>query len=124
MRILVILFLLCGLCNAGGAATPAQETATRAYMKKVSDVIGALWYSSLEKNSASLSPGKVRVRFFVTKKGGVEDFEITSKDADKTLAEIAKRAVFTAKIPPIPQEIYPALTNGRYEVNLSFTLNP
>lgn len=124
MRIFVILFLLCGLCSAGSATTPAQETATRAYVKKVSDAIGAIWYSTLEKNSASLSPGKVKLRFFVTKKGGVEDFEITSKDTDKALADIAKRAVFTAKIPPIPQEIYPVLTDGRHEINLTFTLNP
>lgn len=93
----------------------AERTPLGVYSSSVMGAVGKKWhlYSKLKKDAATY--GNLRVRFYTTKNGKVEDLKIISdpRDADPRMADFTLRAIKDAKLPPIPADLLPMLEGER-----------
>jgi hypothetical protein len=76
------------------------------------------WHIYRRKYADAVTFGNVKLRFYVTKVGDAEDFDILSdaKEADPRMTDFTLRAIRDAEIPPIPLDLLPMLDNERFEV--------
>jgi hypothetical protein len=104
--------------NRGEAAVDAAETPMGRYMRAVTSAVEKKWHIYRRKYADAVTFGNVKLRFYVTKVGDAEDFDILSdaKEADPRMTDFTLRAIRDAEIPPIPPDLLPMLDNERFEV--------
>ena len=69
--------------------------------------------------------GTVRLKFYVTSNGRVEDIKLLSNTSTESFATYTIKSIMEAKIPPLPKDVVPLLENGRLEITeWSFTIYP
>ncbi len=104
--------------NRGEAAVDAAETPMGRYMRAVTSAVEKKWHIYRRKYADAVTYGNVKLRFYVTKVGDAEDFDILSdaKEADPRMTDFTLRAIRDAEIPPIPLDLLPMLDNERFEV--------
>lgn len=90
------------------------------YKKQVGDAVGSRWYRYVQSLRDMVDSGEVVVKFYVDPDGGVHDIKVVSNTGNSGLANICVRSVAEAKLPPLPDELYPFLRDGRYEIEYRF----
>jgi outer membrane biosynthesis protein TonB len=113
-----------GISNRGKTGVDAIGTPVGRYRKKIADAIGSRWNSYVKQRMDLITTGSVRIKFFITKKGGVEDLKVISNDANAALENFSVGAITSGKLPEIPPELAPTLDKGRFEVEYTFTIYP
>lgn len=112
------------ISNRGGAGVDAIGTPVGRYRKQIGDAIGSRWYYYVKERMDLITTGSVRIKFYITQNGQVEDLKIISNQSNESLADYSVQSITAAKIPPIPPNLAPALDHGRYEVEFTFTIYP
>ena len=104
--------------NRGEDAVNAAETPMGTYMRIVTASVEKKWHLYRKKYGDAVTFGNLKLRFFVTKEGKPEDFEVLSKpdEADVRMADFTLRAIKDAEIPPIPADLLPILEGERVEI--------
>lgn len=104
--------------NRGEDAVNAAETPMGKYMRSVTASVEKKWHVYRKKYGDAVTFGNLKLRFFVTKEGKPEDFEVLSKpdEADVRMADFTLRAIKDAEIPPIPADLLPILEGERVEI--------
>ncbi len=113
-----------GISNRGKTGVDAIGTPVGRYRKKIADAIGSRWNSYVKQRMDLITTGSVRIKFFITKKGGIEDLKVISNDANAALENFSVGAITSGKLPEIPPELAPTLDKGRFEVTYTFTIYP
>jgi hypothetical protein len=109
------------ISNRGKAGVDAQRTPLGVYRKAVSKLIESTWLNRTRPEMASLAVGTVRIRFYITQNGHIEDLEVVSNDSNKSFELICEQSVREAKVAPPPADLG-VMKDGRLELVFSFTL--
>lgn len=106
------------ISSRGEDAVNAAETPMGRYMRAVTSAVEKKWHVYRKKNADAVTFGNLKLRFFVTKRGKPEDFEVLSKPAesDVRMTDFTLRAIKDAEIPPIPSDLLPMLEKERVEI--------
>ncbi len=107
--------------NRGRSAVAALGTPLGRYQKAVDDAIGMLWYYKTTQAAADLSPGSVKIHFFVTRDGRIRDVRFTSGNPNGALGLISEQSIMEAQVEPIPSDVAATLPSGELEGEISFT---
>lgn len=104
--------------NRGQAAVNAAETPMGKYMRSVTAAVEKKWHLYRRQNADAVTFGNLKLRFFVTRTGKPEAFEVLSAptEADPRMADFTLRAIRDAEIPPIPADLLPMLEQERVEI--------
>jgi len=86
--------------------------------------MAVVWQKQTLEKKEVLVPGDVVVKFKMERDGSVAkgSIRITSKEVAPELIEMALKAVTTAKLPPIPDEVIPELKEGLFEMTTEFVI--
>jgi outer membrane biosynthesis protein TonB len=109
------------ISNRGKTGVDAQRTPLGVYRKEVSKLIESAWILHTKKEMPSLAVGTVRIRFYVTQSGHIEDLEVVSNDSNKSFELICEQSVREAKVAPPPADLG-EMKDGRLELVFNFTL--
>ena len=109
------------ISNRGKAGVDALRTPLGVYRRQVSQQIQSRWLYWTKKRMEMLAIGTVRIRFFVTQEGRLEDVEIVSNDSNDSFAGVCEQSVREAEIAPPPADLE-LMKDGRLELVFSFTL--
>jgi outer membrane biosynthesis protein TonB len=109
------------ISNRGKPGVDALRTPLGVYRRQVSQQIQSRWLYWTKKRMDLLAIGTVRIRFFVTQQGRVEDVEIVSNDSNESFAGVCEQSVREAEIAPPPADLE-LMKDGRLELVFSFTL--
>lgn len=113
-----------GISNRGKTGVDAIGTPVGRYRKKIADTIGSRWNLYVKQRMDLITTGSVRIKFFITQRGGVEDLKVMRNDANHALEDFSVQAIINGKLPEIPTDLTPALDKGRFEVEYTFTIYP
>ena len=111
------------IANRGGEdAVNAVRTLAGRYDRTVQGAIEQRWHKDVNMKMVYMKPGKIGLRFFVSKDGTVrkQDVSVIFDEGGPMLKESALSAIFNAKLPPIPDDLLPMLDKERFEVNCHF----
>ena len=86
-------------------AVNAMATPSGRYERLVQGAIEKKWHQFLRDRMDAVEPGKLGMRFYVNRKGKIEHFEFTFKEANVLIEDFTLEAVFKAEIPPMPAEL-------------------
>ncbi|MEY2599477.1 MAG: Gram-negative bacterial TonB protein C-terminal [Verrucomicrobiota bacterium] len=111
-----------GLAENGKTGVNASKTPVGAYMKGVSRAIGAHWNDMVKNRMDSLETGLVKVRFWVTPEGKVQNVVVERSTANKQFSNLCLEAVRAARLDPPPEEARPLLRDGLLEIPFTFSL--
>jgi hypothetical protein len=109
------------ISNRGKVGVDALRTPLGVYRRQVSQQIQSRWLYWTKKRMDLLAIGTVRIRFFVTQQGRLEDVEIVSNDSNESFASVCEQSVREAEIAPPPADLE-LMKDGRLELVFSFTL--
>jgi len=109
------------ISNRGRPGVDAVKTPLGVYKREVSAQIQARWLYWTKKRMDLLSLGTVRVRFFISQEGQVQNVQIVSNDSNQTFANVCEQSVREAEIRPPPADLG-MMRDGRMELVFSFTL--
>jgi outer membrane biosynthesis protein TonB len=106
------------ISNRGEDAVNAERTPLGGYISGVNETVEKRWNSYRLLEKSAVPPSNLKVRFFVTKNGKVEDLKILSalNGSDRRLADFTLRAIKDAEIPPIPADVLPMLEGERVKI--------
>ncbi|HEV3409358.1 MAG TPA: hypothetical protein VG095_03630 [Chthoniobacterales bacterium] len=112
------------ITNRGPAAVDAVGTPLGRYQKQVYDAIGARWYYYTSDRIDLVSIGTARIGAEIDKDGKVQNLRVLSNDSNEAFANVCLQSFQEAQIPPIPPDLVPTLPNGRFELEINFTIFP
>jgi outer membrane biosynthesis protein TonB len=95
-----------------GRKTTVKLTSTplERYYRRVTQAVEKKWHFYLEMQMEGVTYGRVKVDFYVNKKGKVEDpLVVDDKDSYRALTLSTLRAIKDAEIPPMPADLIPLL---------------
>ncbi len=107
------------LSNHGAEdAVNAAATVTGRYKRQVTSAIEKKWNQHRLLKADFVEPGKLRLHFFVDKKGKISagDVSIVFNEANAVLTDFTIHSILEAEIPPIPQELLATLDKERFEI--------
>lgn len=111
------------ISNSGRPGVDALRTPLGVYRREVSKLIQSAWLQHTRNEMPSLALGTVRIRFYVTQSGRIEDLEVVSNDSNKSFVAVCEQSIREAqrdiKSPPADLGI---MKDGRLELVFSFTL--
>jgi hypothetical protein len=111
--------------NVGGEdAVNAAATPRGRFESQAKLAIEQKWVKLTSEHPEVLDPGKLGVRFYINKRGMVENLKVVFNEATVELEEIAKQAILAAEIPPIPNDLLPMLENERLPVDYDVVIAP
>jgi TonB family protein len=113
-----------GITNRGKPGVDAVASPIGRYKKSVADAIGSRWYHYVDQFKDMITVGEVHVRFYLTPEGRVENAKIISNTSNASFGNLCVRAVLEAQIPVMPDELAPALNDGRLEIDYNFLTYP
>ena len=106
--------------NRGRSAVAALGTPLGRYQKAVDDAIGMLWYYKTTQAASDLSPGIVKIHFYVTRDGRIKDVKFTGGNPNGALGLISEQSITEASVEPMPSEVAALLPGGELEGEISF----
>ena len=109
------------ISNRGLAAMDAVKTPMGVYRQQICMQIGSRWEYHRRKRMDVIALGTVRVRFYVTREGRVQDLKILECSSNRTFEEVCERSVREAEIAPPPPEVE-LMNDGRMEMVFTFTI--
>ncbi len=109
------------ISNRRKPGVDAVKTPLGVYRAAVSAQIQSRWLYYTKQRMDLLALGTVRVRFFVTQEGRVQDIRILENDSNQSFANVCEESVRDAEIKPPPADLE-MMNNGRLELVFSFTL--
>lgn len=112
------------ITNRGKPGVDAVASPIGRYKKSVADAIGSRWYYYVDQFKDMITVGEVHVRFYLTPEGRVENAKIISNTSNASFGNLCVRAVLEAQIPVMPDELAPALNDGRLEIDYNFLTYP
>jgi outer membrane biosynthesis protein TonB len=101
------------------AATPAGR-----YKRIVTSAIEKKWHQYRIKHMDAVEPGHLSLRFYVNKKGKIEDLTILEDKASPLFSDFTLEAILTAEIPPLPADLVPMLDKERLEMTYNIVIHP
>ena len=102
------------ISNQGPASVDAEDTPTGRYMKQVTSAIEKEWHRKRRVNQDFVTFGTIKLEFFVTAKGEVEDLTIKNRSgANAVMQDFTLNAVLDARIPPMPDGLTEILDRER-----------
>ena len=114
-----------GISNRGKKGVDSIETPIGRYRSAIAKAISQRWNEYVREHMDLITLGTVRVRFYVTKRGKVEDIRVISNSSSESFATYTIKSIMDAAIPPLPDDVVPLLENGRLEITeWSFTIYP
>ena len=105
-----------------GDSFDAAATPSGMYMSKLRSPVEQLWQRYARDKGDFVSPGKVRLHFYVNKAGKPEDISFVFSEANAVFADFTLSSVLEAKFPPIPGDLLPMLDKERFEVEMDFVI--
>jgi hypothetical protein len=113
------------LGNVGGEdAVNAAATPRGRFESQAKFAIEQKWVQLTSEHPEVLDQGKLGLRFYINKRGKVENLKVVFNEATVELEEIAKQAILAAEIPPIPKDLLPMLENERLPVDYDVVIAP
>lgn len=109
------------ISNRRKPGVDAIKTPLGVYRAAVSAQIQSRWLYYTKQRMDLLALGTVRVRFFVTQDGRVQNVSILENDSNQTFANVCEESVRDAEIAPPPADLE-VMQDGRLELVFSFTL--
>jgi len=94
----------------------AERTPMGIYKKKVMDAIERRWHILRQENAAFVSYGSLKLKFEVNRRGHVSDVRIVHKQANEIVTSFSMKAITTANIPAMPDDIVTLLGDGPLEI--------
>lgn len=114
-----------GISNRGKKGVDSVETPLGRYRKSIATAISQRWNEHVREHMDLITLGTVRLKFYVTSSGRVEDIRLLSNTSTESFATYTIKSIMEAKIPPLPKDVVPLLENGRLEITeWSFTIYP
>lgn len=109
------------------AVNAQADTSPKArYGRLVSVLVDKQWnLARLRQPPEDVPAGKVQLVFYVNPQGKVEDLKVVNDGADALLTFFTMKAIQETKIPPIPDDVIPALPKadrGRFKMEYSIIL--
>jgi len=86
--------------------------------------MGAAWYREVVRRQYQLSPGTVRVTFYILPSGEPRDIRIAAKPQDRASADLLRGVLRKITFPRIPARVLRQLPEGRIDVVFNFKLYP
>ncbi len=111
-----------GLSNRGDSSINAVATPLARYQASVRDAIGARWHFLHRLKEEMVVVGTVRVHFYVTREGKIEQLRMLSNSSNEWVANFSLQSVMEARIPPIPPDLVPMLAGGKLDLDFSFSI--
>lgn len=93
------------------------------YRKQVVDIIYAHWRELAGPQVKELPHGETLVHIHISANGKVKEVTVIQSDSQK-LTGLARQAIMESKLPPVPENVKPAMKNGVLEVIGSFSVYP
>lgn len=110
------------ISNRGQPSVDAAATPIGRYRRVIADAIGPRWHENIRKNMGLITVGSVRIKFYITNTGKIEEVKILENSSSQTFSDSSLRAVYDSKIPPLPPDVVPLLEDGRLEIEYTFTI--
>lgn len=103
------------ISREGEDAVDAKASPMGRYTAQVYGEINKKWQQYRLENPEAFTYGVVRFKFYVDRRGKVQELEVTSdsREADVLLRNMTSKAIIYAEIPPIPPDLLPTLEDGR-----------
>jgi outer membrane biosynthesis protein TonB len=101
------------------AATPAGR-----YKRIVTSAIEKKWHQYRIQRMDAVEPGHLSLRFYVNKKGKIEDLKILEDKASALFSDFTIEAILKAEIPPLPADLVPMLDRERLEMTYNIVIHP
>ncbi|RBP39652.1 TonB-like protein [Roseimicrobium gellanilyticum] len=101
------------------AATPAGR-----YKRIVTSAIEKKWHQYRIQRMDAVEPGHMSLRFYVNKKGKIEDLKILEEKASPLFEDFTIEAILKAEIPPLPADLVPMLDKERLEMTYNIVIHP
>lgn len=111
------------ITQKGEDAVNAAATPTGKFMREVTSSVERKWHALfglLKKDD--VTPGYLRVRFYVNKQGKPEDLAFIEKIGNAAVEDMTLEAILKSSIPPIPKEILPLLDGERLLVEYDIVI--
>ena len=99
----------------------AVKTPLGVYRRRISDQIQAHWRRYVSQDIGVLALGTVRLRFYITADGKVEDLQVVENDSNASFENVCLKSIQKAEIEPPPSDLE-VMKDGRLELVFSFTL--
>jgi TonB family protein len=109
------------ISNRGALGVDAVKTPMGVYRQQLTMQIGSRWEHHRRKLMDLISVGTVRVLFYVTREGRVQDLRVLESSSNQTFVEVCERSVREAEIAPPPPEVE-LMNDGRMEIAFTFTI--
>ena len=109
-----------GIDNRGRSSVAALGTPLGRYEKAMQDAVGMRWYYGVRQRIDLINSGVVKIRFYITPQGRVQNPQILSGNDTGVLADVSLQAVLEARLPPMPPDVANFLSSGRLEVTYRF----
>ena len=111
-----------GINNRGRSAVNAVGTPLGRYKKQIEDAIGSRWYFFVNAHPDLANIGTTAISFEIKPDGSIDNMRISENTTSEASASIALRSIQETKFPPIPDDLIPTLPEGRFTMEMSFTI--
>jgi outer membrane biosynthesis protein TonB len=111
-----------GRNNRGRSAVNAVGTPQGRYKKLLQDAIGSRWYHYTAAKVDLASIGTTVITFEILPDGTTSNMRMAENTGNEASASIALRSIQETKFPPIPEDLVATLPNGRFTMEMSFTI--
>lgn len=109
------------ITRRGEASVDAADTPVGRYIRQVTSAVEKEWHRKRRQHADFVTYGTIRLEFYVTPEGRVEDLTIKNRDgANAIMQDFTLSAVLDARIPPMPAGL-PALS-GRDRLLITYDI--
>jgi len=110
------------ISNRGLSSVNALGTPLGRYQKKVAEMIGSKWYSSVSQVQDMFQIGTARLVFWVDRSGEVKDLKVVQNTNNEAFANYCIQSVREAKLPPMPDDLAATLPPQGLPADFPFTI--